>query len=456
MIEVILGPQVVPVQIFNTTLGGVRALSDTATTVDIESRALKSANLSDLTNAATARTNIGAASISGAETLSNKTFSGATPFLLDGDRLVVTSSDTAPGSQPGVLRVQNENADNVGVLVNSYWEGSTGSNYDNNDTTLFVTYNKTLSDSSNRSWSASCSNNYNSIPAGVRDGGSRVGVLGWAGSVATAGYLHAGTLAEQYGVRGTAGFQGTGTPATAVVENAIGVEGLIISASAGTTIQNAVAGRFIVDLPTGNILDSTAIYAKAEGGSNNNYSFFGAAGLLENLDGIVSGAYVSAETYNVDGSLFVDKDGTYFRLWGPGANIVARISNAEVWISAPETRFSNPALSVDYAKIGSTGIQSNGNYQIGAVTLADKDGAFHRIWTAGGSVWAQGSNGLTFLRNTETRITSADAATSFASFVASGATIRMDTYADNAAAVAGGKAVGVMYKTATGEVRVVI
>ena len=47
MIDVQLGSQNVPVQIFNTTLGGVRGLSDAATIVDIDSRAQKAANGSD-------------------------------------------------------------------------------------------------------------------------------------------------------------------------------------------------------------------------------------------------------------------------------------------------------------------------------------------------------------------------------------------------------------------------
>ena len=153
---------------------------------------------------------IGYAMLDGAETLANKTFSGPAPFLMDGGKAVFTSADAMPTVQPGLVHIQNENADNVGILVNAFWEGSTGNDYVNNDTTLFVTYNKTLSDSSNRSWSASCSNNYNDIPEGVTDSGTRVGVIGWAGSVAKDGYVHAGTLAEQAGVRGTAGFQGGG------------------------------------------------------------------------------------------------------------------------------------------------------------------------------------------------------------------------------------------------------
>lgn len=62
MIDVQLGSQSVPVQIFNTTLGGVRALSDAATAVDIDSRARKTANLSDLADTDAARENINAAS----------------------------------------------------------------------------------------------------------------------------------------------------------------------------------------------------------------------------------------------------------------------------------------------------------------------------------------------------------------------------------------------------------
>lgn len=50
MIEVQLGAQTIPVQIFNTTLGGVRALTDAATVVDIDSRTRKTANGSDFTD----------------------------------------------------------------------------------------------------------------------------------------------------------------------------------------------------------------------------------------------------------------------------------------------------------------------------------------------------------------------------------------------------------------------
>ena len=236
----------------------------------------------------------------------------------------------------------------------------------------------------------------------------------------------------------------------------MGVEGLIINQSAGATIQNAIAGRFISIETIGNVQDSTAVYARAENGSNSNYSLFGAAGAMYNIDPIVSSDYVRGERFLLEAKVLADIDGAFHRLWTQDGNIALRLGTSETVHTRLSHRFSDPALSVDYAIIDISGIRSNAKFHIGANTLADADGAFHRLWTAGGNIWAQGSNGLTFLRNAETRIASADASTTFASFGASGAAIRMDTFADNAAALAGNKSVGTLYKTSTGEVRIVV
>lgn len=229
------------------------------------------------------------ATLDGVQTLTSKTFSGGTAFALNGSRMGIT--DTGVAIVPSAsVEFRGTGVSTCGLRVSQRWTGSTAVPYQNNDVTLFECFNNVTSDSLNLSWSVSAPNAYNNIPAGVRDAGERLGVYGWATTVNIPGqYVHAGTLASQIGVRGRAGFQGPGTPATAVIESAVGVQGEIYAESAGATIQNAVAGRFTSIDPTSTILNNTAIFANARGGQETNFSFFSDAGMMLNTDKAIFG-----------------------------------------------------------------------------------------------------------------------------------------------------------------------
>jgi hypothetical protein len=210
-------------------------------------------------------------------------------YATNGGRIGVTS-DSVPLASPGALvHIVNKSV-TAGFRVSSYWEGSTAAPYQNNDCSLLEVFNKVNSSSLNLSWGGSFANAYNNIPAGVTDSGERVGVLGWATSVKTADYTHSGTLEYQFGVRGRAGFQGPGTPATAVVNNAIGVRGEIHNDSVGATITNARAGEFISSGGAGTVVNNIAVYAGATGGTAANYSFYGESGKLFNTNQILAGS----------------------------------------------------------------------------------------------------------------------------------------------------------------------
>lgn len=143
---------------------------------------------------------------SGVETLSNKTFAGATKFATNGSRIGITN-DASPITPSALVEIANNGAVTCGLRVSSRWSGTTALPYQNNDDSLWETFNQIISDSANFSWSISAPNAYNDIPAGVHDSGERVGVYGWATSVNVPGYTHAGRLTSQIGVRGRAGFQ---------------------------------------------------------------------------------------------------------------------------------------------------------------------------------------------------------------------------------------------------------
>lgn len=212
----------------------------------------------------------------------------------NGGRRSLTSAG-APLTEPGALfHIVNADAVTCGLRVTSYWAGSAAAPYQNNDNSLWETFNRTLSNSTNYSWSGSYPNAYNDIPAGVRDGGERVGLYGWTASVSGGAYVHAGTLASQIGVRGRAGFQENGSPATAVVENSVGVQGEIVAESPGATIQNATAGRFVSEGGAGKILRNIAAYASAQGGTEFNYSFYGNLGVFYNYDRAIFGPSLTA------------------------------------------------------------------------------------------------------------------------------------------------------------------
>lgn len=231
---------------------------------------------------------------SGTEVMSNKTFAGGTRFETDGSRIGITSKNTAMENIRALVHVENDDDSTSSFLVTSHWEGSTSTPYTNNDCSLFEVYNSVLSDSLNRSWAGSFANFKNAIPAGVRDGGTRNGIIGWAVSVNDPGnFEHAGTLALQIGVQGTAGFQGSGTPESAIVEQARGVQGFIYNDSAGATIKDAIAGEFISTASTGIVETNVAVYAAAANGTLENWSFFGNGGKFYNLDQILIGSKIS-------------------------------------------------------------------------------------------------------------------------------------------------------------------
>lgn len=125
MIDVQLGTQSVPVQIFNTTLGGVRALSDAAQAVDIDSRARKSANLSDLASASTALANLGgAAKSANLSDLAN----AATARANIGADLAANVNFTPTGTG-GVARPVQTSLRERPVSVLDYYDPADGSDY---------------------------------------------------------------------------------------------------------------------------------------------------------------------------------------------------------------------------------------------------------------------------------------------------------------------------------------
>lgn len=194
----------------------------------------------------------------------------------------------------------------IGILSRGTFTGSTESPYVNNDVILCETYNKTLSDSFNRSWAISCSNAYHDIPVGVTDSGTRVGAIGWAVSVkGRPGFEHRGTLGEMSGLMGTSGFQGEGYDGAEIVE-AVGVRGVIYADNSNATIKFARAGLFASDGVDGGttIEENAAIYARAQRGTVSNYAFYGELGELYNQNVIHSPEQVAGGSkYNEGGKV---------------------------------------------------------------------------------------------------------------------------------------------------------
>jgi hypothetical protein len=184
-----------------------------------------------------------------------------------------------------------------GLRAVCYWTGTPVAPYNNNDCGLFEARNtSTAGTTDNHSWAVSAANAYHSIPAGSVDNGSRVGVIGWATSVNAHGLTHAGTLGEQNGLKGVAGFQGDGaffSPPTAKVNKSVGVKGIILGDSPGATILDARAGEFVSAPLQSTITDNIAVYARASGGVNSNWSFYGAAGRFYNGDKSLFGRNLS-------------------------------------------------------------------------------------------------------------------------------------------------------------------
>lgn len=247
------------------------------------------------------------ASLTGAQTLTNKLLGPGTQMALNGSRFGITSE--AVGFAPQALvNIINNNSTTNGLRVTSYWQGETGTPYQNNDNSLWETFNKVVSDSENYSWSISAPNAYNNIPVGVHDSGERVGVYGWATSVNIPGqYVHAGRLRSQIGVRGRAGFQGDANPSpnTARIDKAVGVLGEIRGDSLGAEIETARAGEFISAETATTLQNNVAVYADAQGGVETNWSFYGNRGRLLNVEPIIVGSYTAAQA----GGQFVARSG---------------------------------------------------------------------------------------------------------------------------------------------------
>jgi hypothetical protein len=224
----------------------------------------------------------------------NLALSGSLSVATDGDRIGFTSDSSPLSPVSAFLHIKNTSVTN-GLRVESYWTGATGSPYQNNDGALFEVYNDVGSSSLNRSWAVSAANCFNNIPVGVTDTGTRVGVLGWSVSVNTGnGYVHAGTLATQIGVGGVAGFQGAGSAASAVITEAIGLQGSVYAESAGATIANAYGGLFDIGSSyVGTVVNNYAIRARAVNGTNN-WVFYGDAGTFYNEEDMVNMGQVQA------------------------------------------------------------------------------------------------------------------------------------------------------------------
>lgn len=264
------------------------------------------------------------------ESASDNTFVGSLEISTDAKSIVITSEPTPHLSDRSFVHTINKDFQ-FGFRVQSYWTGTTENPYNNNDCGLFECWNTAAENSHNRSWAVSAANAYNHIPAGVTDSGDRVGVLGWAVSVNAKGHTHSGTLNEQVGVWGRAGFQAGGefiSPPSAKINKAVGVRGEINNDSPGATLGNAYAGEFVSVPGPGNILTNYAIYARAEGGQVENWSFYGASGRFYNgaksFFGRILGQGDSAMASRMSGnSLEFGHEDTA----GYGSNIGATYSN---------------------------------------------------------------------------------------------------------------------------------
>lgn len=218
------------------------------------------------------------------ESMADNNFVGSVDITTDAKPVRVTSEPTVHPFDRTFWHMVNKDFQ-FGFRIQSYWTGTAAAPFNNNDCGLFECWNTAAENSANASWAISAANSYNHIPVGVVDGGYRVGVLGWSVSVTHQGHTHSGTLNEQIGLWGRAGFQGSGTfvsPATARVNKAVSVRGATQSDSG--TIGDARAGEFISVAGLGAIEKNYAIYARAAGGQNCNWSFYGEAGRFYNGD----------------------------------------------------------------------------------------------------------------------------------------------------------------------------
>jgi hypothetical protein len=225
------------------------------------------------------------------------------------ERMVVTSlgrvgiGEETPKAK---LHVIVDDDVTAGIRSTCAWTGTTAAPYQNNDTTLFETRNKVISDSTNFSWSVSADNGSNDIPVGVTDLGFRKGVYGWAVSKDDVNGKHDGTLALQMGIHGLAGFLGVGNACLGTVTEAIGVRGEINHDAAAGTIETAIAVEAISVASTGTVNNNYAIRCIALNGAVQNWSFHGDGGKLFNQDQAnfgskyndLSGSVVSARGVN--------------------------------------------------------------------------------------------------------------------------------------------------------------
>lgn len=222
---------------------------------------------------------------------------GSVDIVTQGKPLTITSGSSPVATDRSHVYILNNNAYQFGLRTVCYWTGTPTAPYNNNDCGLFEARNtSTAGTTYNRSWAVSAANAYHSIPVGSVDYGERVGVIGWATSVNAHGLTHAGTLQEQNGLKGVAGFQGDGgffSPPSARIVKSVGVKGTILGDSPGATIVDARAGEFVSAPGASTVTDNIAVYARASGGVNSNWSFYGAGGRFYNGDKSLFGRTLS-------------------------------------------------------------------------------------------------------------------------------------------------------------------
>lgn len=153
---------------------------------------------------------------------------GSQRVALEQGSISISSGNDFIDENLAVLSVSNLNSNTCGLRIRAFWHGDQQREYQNNDASLYEVFNRTSSDSRNRSWAVSACNAMHHIPAGVTDSGTRVGVLGWATSINYMGYKHEGTLESQVGVSGRAGFQGPNSGASARILEGVGVRGEVV------------------------------------------------------------------------------------------------------------------------------------------------------------------------------------------------------------------------------------
>ena len=249
-------------------------------------------------------------------------FYGAVSFATNGSRMGITNNPSKISNVRALLHIENTGANTNTLLTQAFWEGSTEAPYVNNDVQLIETHNTITSDTICYSWGLSSGNPYNDIPLGVTDGGFRVGVLGWSTSVLKAGFAHAGTLEAQIGVWGRAGFQGSGSPSTGVINAAVGTRGEVLNESPGH-IGIGVAGDFKVSKVDGTIGTAYAIFANASGGTDGNYAFYGAAGDFFNADTV----FIGTEYQDIGAPLAARKAGNSMEFGFPDAGYGATLGS---------------------------------------------------------------------------------------------------------------------------------